>query len=136
MAGGIYYLEALNNIRDGHYGISLNNLKKTIEYLDKESFVHNEVGEVYYQLSLLKRTAREAFSQVIKSKDYFNAAAELNPIDAEPAYNAARAEFRLKMIEKILYPHKAGSEYEPEIYYKRAISLRPNSVTYLSLIHI
>jgi tetratricopeptide (TPR) repeat protein len=130
MTGGIYYLEALNNIRDGHFGVSLNNLKKTIEYLDKESFVHNELGEVYYKLSVLKRTAHEAFSQVIKSKEHFTAAADLNPIDAETAYNAARSEFRLKMIENVLYPGKDVSEYEPEIYYRRAISLRPNSVTY------
>lgn len=130
MTGGIYYLKALNNIRDGHFGISLINLKKTIKYLGGESFVHNEIGEVYYQLSLLKRTAREAFSQVIKSKDYFTGAAALNPISAETAYNAARTEFRLRMIEDVLYPDKKVSEYDPETYYRKAISLRPNSVTY------
>ncbi|MFC1840617.1 tetratricopeptide repeat protein [Thermodesulfobacteriota bacterium] len=129
MAGGIYYLEALNNFRDGHYGVSLHNLKKTIEFLENESFAHKEFGKVYYQISLLKKRAREALTPAIKSKDYFTAAANLNPLDAETAYELAKVEFRLETLNKILAPEN-NQESKALYWFKESLRLKPSSITF------
>ena len=130
MTGGLYYLKALNNYRDGYYGISLQNLNKALKYLGAEPYIYKELGEVYHKLSNLKNTAQEALALALKSRDSFITAGKLNPIDVEAAYGTARSEFRIEMIEKIINTGTNDSGVAAKKWFQKAISLRPNSVTY------
>jgi len=65
-----------------------------------------------------------------QSKDYYLKAVQLNPLDSETVYGLARGEERLESLYKQMYPDKKEIPYNPLPYFKEAVRLRPNGISY------
>src|SRR4030042_5703624 len=126
---GIRQLAGDNYARDGYYGIAVERLKSAAACQPSDYEIKKTLGEIYYDQGVLKNTAEEAFSLTLRSRESYAAARGLNPLDAEAAYGAARAEYRLEQLYAYMYPGKGVSPYNAIPWVKEAVRLRPTRVT-------
>jgi tetratricopeptide (TPR) repeat protein len=129
LMSGIHQLRAENHARQGYYGMALESFKKAAAYQPNDYQLMKGLGDAYYELGALKPGAKESFSLVNRSREFYETAKGLNPLDAGAAYGAARAGFRLEMLHDYLYPEKGDAPYNALPWYREAVRLRPNSVT-------
>ena len=127
---GINQLAGNNFARGGYYGLSVERLRAAIAYQPSDYEIKKELGEVYYKQGALKKTAQEAFSLSLRSRDLFVSAKDVNPLDAEAAYGAARAEFRLEQLYAYMHQGQGNGPYNALPWFREAVRLRPNSVTF------
>ena len=127
---GIRQLAGDNYARDGYYGIAVERLKSAAACQSSDYEIKKTLGEIYYDQGVLKNTAEEAFSLTLRSRESYAAAGGLNPLDAEAAYGAARAEYRLERLYAYMHPAGDKSPYNALPWFKKAVRLRPNSVTF------
>ncbi|OQX25282.1 MAG: hypothetical protein BWK80_16510 [Desulfobacteraceae bacterium IS3] len=130
LLAGIYCYQAENFLRDGHYGLVANSLKKAVRYQPEDYKIQRELGNASLQLSELHRSGKTAFLLAEQSGDFYRRAIELNPTDAESVYGLAKAEARLEDLYLHLYPDKTETPYKPMPYFEQAVRLRPNGITY------
>lgn len=127
---GIHAYRAENFLREAHYGLVVNSLKKAVLYQPDDYKLQRELGDACLQLSELHRSEKMAFLLSEQAGDFYRRAAELNPIDAEAAYGLAKAEARLEEMYLRLHPDETESLYKPMPYFEQAVRLRPNGITY------
>jgi tetratricopeptide (TPR) repeat protein len=127
---GINQLAGNNYVRDGYYGLGVERLKAAIACQPSDYEIKKDLGGVYYDQGVLKKTAEEAFSLSLRSRDLYVAAKDINPLDAEAAYGAARAEFRLEQLHAFMHPGQGTDPYDALPLFREAVRLRPNSVTF------
>jgi tetratricopeptide (TPR) repeat protein len=129
LMSGIHRLRADNYAREGFYGMALERFKKAAAYQPNDYRLMKGLGDTYYELGVSKEAAEESFSLIDRSRESYETAKSLNPLDAEAAYGVARSRFRLEMLYDHLYPEKEDAPYNALPWYREAIRLRPNSVT-------
>jgi tetratricopeptide (TPR) repeat protein len=127
---GINHLSAKNYIIDGYYGLAVERLKSAAAYQPSDYGIKKDLGEVYYDQGALKKTAEEAFSLSLRSRELYLSAKDINPLDAEAAYGAARAEFRLEQLHAYMHPGEGAGPYNALPWFREAVRLRPNTVTF------
>jgi tetratricopeptide (TPR) repeat protein len=128
--GGLNQLAGNNYVRDGYYGLAVERLKAAIAYQPSDYETRKDLGDVYYDQGVQKKTAEEAFSLSLRSRNLYVAAKDINPLDAEAAYGAARAEFRLEQLHAFMHPGEGKGPYNALPWFREAVRLRPNSVTF------
>ncbi len=127
---GLNRLAGNNYVMDGYYGVAVERLKTAAVYQPSDYEIKKELGEIYYNQGMLKKTAQEAFSLSLRSRDLYVSAKDINPLDAEAAYGAARAEFRLEQLHAYMHPGEGAGPYNALPWFREAIRLRPNSITF------
>ena len=125
----LHFHKAKNHLHDGHYGLAINLLEKALHYQNNGFTMWNHLGRAYHKLGQLK-PAGQALLMAKESKQAYLKAAQLNPLDAEAAYGLAREEARLEQLYAYLHPDKDDNPYHAFPYYKEAIRLRPNGISY------
>jgi tetratricopeptide (TPR) repeat protein len=130
LMSGINHLAGNNYVSEGYYGLAVDRLTAAIAYRPSAYEIKKALGDVYYDQSVLNKTAQEAFSLSHRSRDLYLSAKDINPLDAEAAYGAARAEFRLEQLHAYMHTGKGNSPYNALPWFREAIRLRPNSVTF------
>lgn len=103
-------------------------LQKAIGYQPDDYLLWKDSGKAYYQLSA-EKSYREAFRLAEKSKNSYQMAVHLNPMDAESFFGLSISEARLERLYPFIHD-KDKNPYNATPYFKKAIELRPNSVTY------
>jgi tetratricopeptide (TPR) repeat protein len=129
LISGIHRLRAQNHAREGYYGMALEGLKKAAAYQPNDYQLMKGLGDVYYELGASKEVPEESFSFIDRSRESYETAKGLNPLDAEATYGVARSRFRLEMLYDYLHPEKGDAPYNALPWYREAVRLRPNSVT-------
>ncbi len=109
---------------------ALDELQRADYYQPDDYKVKRGLAKTYYQIGALSRNTKQAFVWAQKAKDAALKAFPLNPLDAETAFDLARAEARLEQLYPYLYPQNKNNPYQALPYFKQALSLRPNSVFY------
>ena len=130
LMAGINDLSANNYIREGYYGLALESYKRAAGYQPRDHETMKGMGEAYYELGALKQKAQEAWPLAVRSREFYDIANRLNPLDAEAAYGLARAEFRLEQLHAYLHPEQDVNPYNALPWFKESIRLRPNSISF------
>ena len=125
----LYYLKGENYLQEGHYGVAIASLTKSLHYNKNDYIIWDHLGRSYHRLGLLQ-TGEEAFDTAEQSKQAYLKAAKLNRHDAEATFGLAREEARLELLYTELHPNKRDSPYRPLPYFREAIRLRPNGISY------
>ena len=125
----LYFLKGKNYLREGHYGVAISRLTKALHYNNNDYITWDLLGRSYHRLGLLQ-TGEEAFDTAEQSKQAYLKAAKLNRHDAEAAFGLAREEARLEWLYTELYPDRHDNPYQPLPYFREAIRLRPNGISY------
>jgi len=116
--------------REGHYGLALTHFEKASHSLPGDYTIQKELGKTYSKLAGLQPGTREKLSLIRQAQEHYLEAFRLNPLDAETAYALARGEERLEELTRRLHPEKKDTEYDALPYFREAIRLRPNGITY------
>jgi len=124
----LYYLRAVNYIRDEKHLSAVKHLKKAISIQNYDYLVWEKLGKSYYQIAISK-PAKESFDFAVKSKHAYQKAIYLNPITAESFYGLALSEARLEQLYP-MFDFERKNPYDATPYFNQAIVLRPNSATY------
>ncbi|MFC1867607.1 tetratricopeptide repeat protein [Thermodesulfobacteriota bacterium] len=130
LMAGIHYLRADNCQRESFYGLANEFLKKAAAYQPEDYEIARESGGSYYRLSGLRREAREKWPLVLRSRELYQAANHLNPLDADTLYGLARAEYTLERLHKVLHPGRNNNPYRPLPWFKEALRLSPNNIPF------
>lgn len=132
----VYCRKAEASLKEGHFGLAANYLEKGDQLTPGSYRIKKSRGAVYYKLAALKTGRQEMISMYKKSWDFYDAALRLNPIDAETAYCLAKIAYRLEPQQTQQTPRTYLVSKEEGIpgqalpYFKKAIRLRPNGVSY------
>jgi len=118
-----------NLFREGYYGLALARLQKADRLLPNEYRIRKELGNTYDKLAGLPGE-KQPFPLMQTAREHYREAFRLNPLDAESAYALARIEEKLEYLDRRLHPGKNGTGYDPLAYFREAIRLRPNGITY------
>jgi tetratricopeptide (TPR) repeat protein len=129
LIGQLYFLQGKNYLREEYYGVAISRLTKSVQYNENDYITWNYLGRAYNRLGLLQ-TGQEAFNTAEQAKQAYLKAAELNRHDAEAAFGLAREEARLERLYAELHPEKKDNPYEPLPYFRDAIRLRSNGISY------
>ncbi|MBN2062110.1 MAG: tetratricopeptide repeat protein [Deltaproteobacteria bacterium] len=130
LTGQIRLFMANNAMENGYYGLAAERLKKASRHLPHDFGIKNQLGRVYHKLASLRKSAREEWPLLLKSRDYYIMAEQANPLDADTAYGMARTEMRLERLHNLLYPGEAEKPYNPLPWFRKALDLRPSSISY------
>lgn len=140
IGAGLYFLtlrlvaqsrlhQAKNYSRQGSYGLASARLKQAAALQPRDALIQRALGEVSLKLAGYSRRADSALGYAQKAQTYFYKASRLNPLDADTYYGLARCVVRIRHLnENVKRP--ARHTADPRDYLKKAISLRPNSITY------
>jgi len=124
----IHLVKAQNHMQAGHYGLVSASLQKAYKYQPKEYRIPKQLGAATRKSGALNNTARSAYFQAQKARNYFLEAFRLNPLDVETAYNLAVVEQRLKHLYPLLHTNAEDNPHNPLPFYQQAIRLRPNGI--------
>ena len=117
-------------MREGYIGLALGQLLKAEHHEPGDYEIHQALGQVYFKLGAFKQNAEDASDLARKSRESYMAAAALNPLDAHANYGIARAETRLAELYRYGRPENKEVPHKPDPYFKEAIRLRPNGISY------
>ena len=118
-----------NLFREGYYGLALARLQKADRFLPGDYRIQKELGKTYDKLAGLPGE-KQPFPLMQTAREHYLTAFRLNPLDAESAYALARIEEKLAYLDRRLHPGKNITGYDPLAYFREAIRLRPNGITY------
>ncbi len=118
-----------NLFREGYYGLALARLQKADRLLPGDYRIQKELGKTYDKLAGLPGE-KQPFPLMQTAREHYREAFRLNPLDAESAYALARIEEKLAYLDRRLHPGKNITGYDPLAYFREAIRLRPNGITY------
>ena len=110
-----YSLLALNDIRDKNYTIAIKYLNRAISYQPTDYSLWAQIGKAYYNLGTSK-SAKDAFNFAQKSKRAYQAAVQLNPMDAESFYGLSISEARLETLHPFVH-YKTENPYNAIPYF-------------------
>ena len=119
-----------NLFREGHYGLALVHLEKAVHCRPGDYTIQKEMGKTYSKLAGLQPGAEKGVFLMRTAQERYLEAFRLNPLDAEVAYALARGEEGLQQLDNRLHPEKKHTEYNALPYFREAIRLRPNGITY------
>ena len=125
----LYYTKARRSQKNGHPELALSCYQKAVAYQQYNINARRGLAEALLRKGIKEKSAQEAFYYIDKAKDEYVHATFYNPIEAQIAYGLARAENRLEQIYQTLHPETKNNPYDALPYLKKAIRLRPNSIT-------
>ncbi len=127
----IYVCKAENFFKKGDYRQAEISLKTAADWQPDDDRIQKEMGKVYLRRGeSYPNPGEKAFFLIQKSKDCYLRARQLNPLDAETAYELARAETYLEFLYPKLYPEAKENPYHPLPYFEEAVRLKPNGILY------
>ena len=127
----LHFLRANNLFIKDSFGPAAGELHQADHYQPGDFKVKRGLAKAYYRLGKAEKRVKGAFSQTRKAKDFALAAARLNPLDAETAYELALAEARLERLYPLtLSADKNNNPYRALLYFQNTLRLRPNGVRY------
>ena len=103
--------------------------EKAVHGQPRDARMHKALGEALHALSL-EKPIQEAFPLEKRTRQAFDDAARLIPIDAEAFYGLARSLVRLEQMHFFIHPGARETPYNPLPAFHRAIELRPNGILY------
>ena len=130
LIGQIHFHKAKNLFQEKNYNTAVEHLKKAEKYQPNNYQIKKYLGDAYFNMGGLSSGIKNAMILMKQSKDYYLKAVQLNPLDAENFYGLARGEERLESLYKQMYPDKKEIPYNPLPYFKEAVRLRPNGISY------
>ena len=126
---GLYQLKAQNALNEESYTPASEYLKKADLLKPDDYLIKKQLGQASFELMRSEEEPTDAWPMTLKAKEYYIASTRLNPLDAGAAYGMAQVESRLEQLHPFIYPKRGNNPYQPLNLFKRAIKLRPSSIT-------
>ncbi len=130
LIGQLYSLQAQNKLRIGDTNRAVELSAASLRYCPRSASVQKVMAQGYQKASEVAPGAGTAWRFARLSKNHFQIAASLSPLDAEIQYSLALVEARLKLLFPILYPQRKYNPFNALPYFHEAIRLFPNAVPY------
>ena len=129
LISGLNSLYADRCVEKGELSLAADHLDKAVRYVPHDFQTLKELGRVWFDLGVSEKSAVKQLPFIIKARESFFKAVQLNSLDAESAYRLAQSEARLERLYSVLFPDMK-CPYQSLEWYRKAIMLRPNSISF------
>jgi len=128
LVADLYHHRARNRLNAGRYLSVVEDLRTADRFRPEDSRIKLLMGQTYLKLSSRMPNVKTAYASATRARISLRESTALNPLDSEAALELARTTSRLQQLFPLYYPKRSFNPFDARPLFRRAITLRPNSI--------